>query len=165
MSPLTHHIETHHLRLTLLGAALSLALVGCQEDKTRLKLPATPLPSGVKEGQAPKALPTAPPAGSEKGTKPLPGAPAAHTDPIPRTATLAGDEVLGAVGQEGVVEVAGFKTGVGVSDLDVPAGSVAERLGVDPYEASLDWIGMEVKPRYRRLSKFKPTDVYFIPAE
>jgi len=38
-------------------------------------------------------------------------------------------------------------------------------LGIDPYEASLDWIGMEVKPRYRRLSKFKPTDVYFIPAE
>lgn len=38
-------------------------------------------------------------------------------------------------------------------------------LGVDPEKASLDWIGMKVKPRYRRLSKFKPTDVYFVPAE
>lgn len=38
-------------------------------------------------------------------------------------------------------------------------------LGLDPNEASTDWIGMRVKPRYRRLSKFKPTDVYFIPAE
>ncbi len=37
-------------------------------------------------------------------------------------------------------------------------------IGVDPHEASLDWIGMEVKGRFRRLSKFKPTDVYFYPA-
>jgi uncharacterized OB-fold protein len=37
-------------------------------------------------------------------------------------------------------------------------------VGVDPDEASLDWIGMEVKPRFLRNSKLKPTDVYFIPA-
>lgn len=37
-------------------------------------------------------------------------------------------------------------------------------VGVDPQEASLDWIGMKVKGRFRRLSKFKPTDVYFYPA-
>ena len=36
--------------------------------------------------------------------------------------------------------------------------------GVDPNEASLDWIGMKVKARYLRNSKFKPTDVYFVPA-
>jgi uncharacterized OB-fold protein len=36
-------------------------------------------------------------------------------------------------------------------------------LGVDPMQASLDWIGMEVKPRFLRNSKLKPTDVYFIP--
>jgi uncharacterized protein len=37
-------------------------------------------------------------------------------------------------------------------------------LGVDPNQASLDWIGMKVKPRFKRLSKLKPTDVYFVPA-
>ncbi len=37
-------------------------------------------------------------------------------------------------------------------------------VGVDPNAATLDWIGMEVTPRFRRLSKFKPTDVYFVPA-
>jgi uncharacterized OB-fold protein len=42
---------------------------------------------------------------------------------------------------------------------------LARLVGVDPHEASLDWIGMRVKPRYKRLSKFKPTDVYFVPAE
>ena len=36
-------------------------------------------------------------------------------------------------------------------------------LGVDPDEASLDWIGMQVKAKFQRLSKFKPTDVYFVP--
>ena len=36
-------------------------------------------------------------------------------------------------------------------------------LGVDPDEASLDWIGMQVKAKFRRLSKFKPTDIYFVP--
>ncbi len=38
-------------------------------------------------------------------------------------------------------------------------------LGVDPDEASLDWIGMEVRPRFLRNSKLKPTDVYFVPAK
>ncbi len=37
-------------------------------------------------------------------------------------------------------------------------------LGVDPKQASLDWIGMKVRPKFRRLSKLKPTDVYFVPA-
>ena len=37
-------------------------------------------------------------------------------------------------------------------------------IGLEPDEASLDWIGMKVKGRFRRLSKFKPTDVYFYPA-
>jgi uncharacterized OB-fold protein len=37
-------------------------------------------------------------------------------------------------------------------------------MGVDPYQPSLDWIGMKVKARYLRNSKFKPTDVYFVPA-
>jgi uncharacterized OB-fold protein len=37
-------------------------------------------------------------------------------------------------------------------------------IGVNPEEASIDWIGMKVKARFRRLSKFKPTDVYFYPA-
>ena len=36
-------------------------------------------------------------------------------------------------------------------------------LGVDPDAASLDWIGMEVRPRFLRNSKLKPTDVYFVP--
>lgn len=42
---------------------------------------------------------------------------------------------------------------------------LARLVGVDPAEASTDWIGMKVKGRFRRLSKFKPTDVYFCPAE
>lgn len=37
-------------------------------------------------------------------------------------------------------------------------------LGVDPQAASLDWIGMPVRPRFLRNSKLKPTDVYFVPA-
>ncbi len=37
--------------------------------------------------------------------------------------------------------------------------------GVDPHQASLDWIGMKVKARYLRNSKFQPTDVYFVPAD
>ena len=37
-------------------------------------------------------------------------------------------------------------------------------LGVDPLGASLDWIGMAVRPRFLRNSKLKPTDVYFVPA-
>ena len=38
-------------------------------------------------------------------------------------------------------------------------------IGVDPADASTDWIGMKVKGRFRRLSKFKPTDIYFYPAD
>ncbi len=37
-------------------------------------------------------------------------------------------------------------------------------LGVDPDRASLDWIGMQVTPRFLRNAKLKPTDVYFVPA-
>jgi uncharacterized OB-fold protein len=37
-------------------------------------------------------------------------------------------------------------------------------VGVDPEHASLDWIGMELKPQFLRNSKLKPTDVYFVPA-
>ena len=36
--------------------------------------------------------------------------------------------------------------------------------GIDPMEASLDWIGMKIKPQFIRNSKLQPTDVYFIPA-
>lgn len=38
-------------------------------------------------------------------------------------------------------------------------------VGVDPDEATLDWIGMKVKTKYLRNAKLKPTDVYFVPAE
>jgi hypothetical protein len=37
-------------------------------------------------------------------------------------------------------------------------------MGVDPQQASLDWIGMKVQTRFLRNSKFKPTDIYFLPA-
>ena len=37
-------------------------------------------------------------------------------------------------------------------------------VGVDPNEANIGWIDMKVKGRFRRLSKFKPTDVYFYPS-
>ena len=38
-------------------------------------------------------------------------------------------------------------------------------LGLDPHAPTLDWIGMRVGLRFRRNSKFKPTDVYFYPLE
>jgi len=38
-------------------------------------------------------------------------------------------------------------------------------MGVDPTSPSLDWIGMRVKPSFKRNSKLKPTDVYFAPEE
>jgi len=41
---------------------------------------------------------------------------------------------------------------------------LARLIGVDPNEAGLDWIGMKVNGRFRRLSQFKPTDIYFYPA-
>lgn len=37
-------------------------------------------------------------------------------------------------------------------------------VGLDPQASSLDWIGMRVKAKFRRLSQFRPTDVYFVPA-
>jgi uncharacterized OB-fold protein len=37
-------------------------------------------------------------------------------------------------------------------------------VGVDPDQATLDWIGMRVEPRFLRNSKLKPTDVYFAPS-
>lgn len=37
-------------------------------------------------------------------------------------------------------------------------------VGVDPNKPSIDWIGCEVKPRFLRNSKLKPTDVYFVPS-
>jgi hypothetical protein len=37
--------------------------------------------------------------------------------------------------------------------------------GLEPAEASLDWIGMKVQPRFLRNSKLKPTDVYFVPEQ
>jgi uncharacterized protein len=36
-------------------------------------------------------------------------------------------------------------------------------MGVDIEQVSLDWIGMDVEPRFLRNSKLKPTDVYFTP--
>jgi len=36
-------------------------------------------------------------------------------------------------------------------------------MGVDPGDASIDWIGMPVQARFLRNSKLKPTDVYFVP--
>ena len=38
-------------------------------------------------------------------------------------------------------------------------------MGLDPQQATLDWIGMRVRPRFLRNSKLKPTDVYFVPAD
>jgi len=36
-------------------------------------------------------------------------------------------------------------------------------VGLDATSPSLDWIGMAVKARFRRLSRLKPTDVWFVP--
>src|SRR5512144_11154 len=38
-------------------------------------------------------------------------------------------------------------------------------MGVDPQTPTLEWIGMDVKPKFLRNSKLKPTDVYFVPRE
>jgi len=48
---------------------------------------------------------------------------------------------------------------------DVDTLFLARLIGVAPAEAGTHWIGMKVKGRFRRLSKLKPTDVYFYPAE
>ncbi len=47
---------------------------------------------------------------------------------------------------------------------DVDSLLLTRMMGVDPEKASLDWIGMPVRPRFLRNSKLKPTDVYFVPA-
>ena len=36
-------------------------------------------------------------------------------------------------------------------------------VGFDPNRPTLDWVGMDVKAKFRRNSKFNPTDVYFVP--
>jgi uncharacterized OB-fold protein len=41
---------------------------------------------------------------------------------------------------------------------------LARLVGVDPLQPSVDWVGMRVRAQFKRLSKFKPTDVYFVPA-
>ena len=38
-------------------------------------------------------------------------------------------------------------------------------LGLDTKEANLNWIGMKLKAKFRRNSKFNPTDVYFVPVQ
>ncbi len=40
---------------------------------------------------------------------------------------------------------------------------LARLVGLDPTAPSLDWIDTKVKAKFRRLSKLKPTDVYFVP--
>lgn len=47
---------------------------------------------------------------------------------------------------------------------DVDTLFLTRLLGLDPHAASLDWIGLEVQPRFVRNAKLKPTDVYFVPA-
>jgi uncharacterized protein len=37
-------------------------------------------------------------------------------------------------------------------------------VGVDSAAASLEWVGMKVRSQFKRLSRLKPTDVYFVPA-
>jgi len=36
-------------------------------------------------------------------------------------------------------------------------------MDMDPEAVTLDWIGMEVSPKFLRNAKLKPTDVYFVP--
>jgi hypothetical protein len=48
---------------------------------------------------------------------------------------------------------------------DVDTLFLTRLLGVNPSQASLDWIDMPVRPRFLRNSKLKPTDVYFVPAQ
>jgi len=42
---------------------------------------------------------------------------------------------------------------------------LARVIGLDTNEASKDWVGMKIRAKFKRLSEFKPTDVYFVPAE
>lgn len=36
-------------------------------------------------------------------------------------------------------------------------------IGLKPEDATIDWIGMEVKAKFAKLPQLKPTDVYFVP--
>ena len=38
-------------------------------------------------------------------------------------------------------------------------------IGLNPNQPSLDWVGMDVKAKFVRNSKFNPTDVYFVPIQ
>jgi uncharacterized OB-fold protein len=46
---------------------------------------------------------------------------------------------------------------------DVDTLLLTRLMGLNPDDASLDWIGMTVIPKFLRNSKLKPTDVYFVP--
>ena len=48
---------------------------------------------------------------------------------------------------------------------DVNTLLLTRMIGLDPNQASLEWIGMQVSPHFLRNSKLKPTDVYFTPKE
>ncbi len=37
-------------------------------------------------------------------------------------------------------------------------------VGVEPAAPSLEWVGMKIRAQFKRLSRLKPTDVYFVPA-
>ncbi len=37
-------------------------------------------------------------------------------------------------------------------------------VGVEPGAPSLEWVGMKIRAQFKRLSRLKPTDVYFVPA-
>ena len=46
---------------------------------------------------------------------------------------------------------------------DVDTLLLTRLMGVNPDDASLDWIGMPMTPKFLRNSQLKPTDVYFVP--
>ena len=46
---------------------------------------------------------------------------------------------------------------------DVDTLLLTRLMGLNPDDASLDWIDMPVMPKFLRNSQLKPTDVYFIP--
>ena len=55
---------------------------------------------------------------------------------------------------------------LGLIEFDETDSLLLTRLiGLDPDEATLDWVGMPVKANFRRNSKFNPTDVSFVPSE
>ncbi len=46
---------------------------------------------------------------------------------------------------------------------DVDTLLLTRLMGLNPDDASLDWIDMPVMPKFLRNSQLKPTDVYFVP--